>query len=336
MIFNTMKRSAVFLAAAGALLLAGVAHAETLRLSTLKQPGSEGEAAALKFAKLVGERTEGRIEVKVYPASQLGDWTEVYEQVMQGAVDMAMQPLATADDKRLAITWFPYAFTNYDTAKESLSPGGAVFKIVSEAISAKGLTPLGVYGEGMGGAGFAKAVDAPADPDTKRNLKVRVWPGGTTHRVLLERFGYNTATLPWAELYTGMQTGVVDGQIGGTANMALESFKDITKTWVQYNDHFEGDWFIINSDRYASLPEADQKIVLDTAQEISSERFEQVKAADAKALETMRGAGIEVVTFDDATLQKLANVARKEVWPQIADELGEETLGQLKVSLGIN
>lgn len=336
MIFNTMKRPVLLLAAAGVLLLAGVAQAETLRLSTLKQPGSEGEAAALKFAKLVGERTEGRIEVMVYPASQLGDWTEVYEQVMQGAVDMAMQPLATADDKRLAITWFPYAFTNYDTAKKSLSPGGAVFNIVSEAISAKGLTPLGVYGEGMGGAGFAKAVETPADADAKRNLKVRVWPGGTTHRVLLERFGYNTATLPWAELYTGMQTGVVDGQIGGTASMALESFKDITKTWVQYNDHFEGDWFIINSERYAALPQADQKIVLETAQEISAERFEQVKAADAKALETMRAAGIEVVTFDDATLEKLANVARKDVWPQIAGELGEETLGELKASLGIN
>ncbi|QFI69208.1 TRAP-type C4-dicarboxylate transport system, periplasmic component [Sinorhizobium alkalisoli] len=335
MMSDAMKPSVRVLSLAAALMFASVAHAETIRLSTLKQPGSEGEAAALKFAKLVAERTEGRIEVKVYPASQLGDWTEVYEQVMQGAVDMAMQPLATADDKRLAITWFPYAFTNYETAKVSLSPGGAVFKIVNEAISAKGLTPLGVYGEGMGGAGFAKAVENPADPDAKHNLKVRVWPGGTTHKVLLERFGYNTATLPWAELYTGMQTGVVDGQIGGTANMALESFKDITKTWIQYNDHFEGDWFIVNSDRYAALPEADQKILLEAAQEVSAERFEQVKAADAKALESMRAAGIDVVTFDDATLEKLAGVARADVWPQIADELGQETLDQLKASLGM-
>ncbi|OHV72628.1 TRAP transporter substrate-binding protein DctP [Ensifer sp. LCM 4579] len=335
MMLDAKKPSVRVLSVAAALMFASVAQAETLGLSTLKQPGSEGEAAALKFAKLVAERTEGRIEVKVYPASQLGDWTEVYEQVMQGAVDMAMQPLATADDKRLAITWFPYAFTNYETAKASLSPGGAVFKIVNEAISAKGLTPLGVYGEGMGGAGFAKAVENPADPDAKHNLKVRVWPGGTTHKVLLERFGYNTATLPWAELYTGMQTGVVDGQIGGTANMALESFKDITRTWIQYNDHFEGDWFIVNSDRYAALPEADQKILLDAAQEVSAERFEQVKAADAKALDTMRAAGIDVVTFDDATLDKLAAIARKDVWPQIAGELGQETLDQLKASLGM-
>ncbi|MCR4265149.1 TRAP transporter substrate-binding protein DctP [Nitratireductor sp. ZSWI3] len=330
------NRKVATLLAVTALLLTGAAHAETLRLSTLKQPGSDGAQAAEKFATLVGERTEGRVEVKVYPASQLGDWTEVYEQVMQGAIDMAMQPLATADDKRLAITWFPYAFTNYETAKQSLSPGGAVFDIVSEAIADKGLTPLGVYGEGMGGAGFAGAVANPSDTELKRNLKIRVWPGGVTHRVLLERFGFNTATLPWAELYTGMQTGVVDGQIGGTAGMALESFKDITKTWVQYNDHFEGDWFIVNSERYASLSEADQKILLDAAQEVSSERFEQVEAADAKHLDTMRQAGIEVVTFDDATLDKLAGVARTDVWPQIAGELGEETLSQLKSSLGIN
>lgn len=333
------KTTARVLTAATVLLAAGGAasgvHAETLRLSTLKQPGSQGEAAALKFAKLVGERTDGRLQVKVYPASQLGDWTEVYEQVIQGAVDMAMQPLATAGDKRLAITWFPYAFTNYETAQKSLSPGGAVFEIVREAIDSKGLTPLGVYGEGMGGAGFAKPVESPGDTEVKRNLKIRVWPGGTTHRVLLERFGYNTATVPWAELYTGMQIGVVDGQIGGTAGMALESFKDVTKTWVQYNDHFEGDWFIINAERYAGLSEADRKVLLDTAQEVSAERFEQVKAADAEHLEAMRAAGIEVVTFDDPTLEKLASVARTDVWPKIADELGADTLGKLKASLGL-
>lgn len=332
---NAFKRTAGIVALASTLLLSGTAYGETWRLSTLKQPGSQGEAAALKFAELVAERTDGRVEIQVYPASQLGDWTEVYEQVMAGAVDLAMQPLATADDKRLAITWFPYAFTNYATAQESLSPGGAVFEIVNEAISAKGLTPLGVYGEGMGGAGFADSVDNPSDTDLKRSLKVRVWPGGTTHRVLLERFGYNTATLPWADLYTGMQTGVVDGQIGGTANMALESFADITKTWVQFNDHFEGDWFIANSEKYASLSTADQQVLLDAAQEVSAERFAEVEAADTAALQTMRDAGVVVVTFDDATLEKLASVARADVWPQIVDELGEETLGQLKSSLGL-
>src|SRR3546814_13605651 len=72
---------------------------------------------------------------------------------------------------------------------------------------------LGVYGAGMGGAGFTKAVPSPRDPNVQRNMKLRIWPGGETHRVLMERFGFSAAPLPWAELYTGMQTGIVDGVI---------------------------------------------------------------------------------------------------------------------------
>ena len=121
-----------------------------------------------------------------------------------------------------------------------------------------------------------------------------------------------------------MQTGVVDGQIGGTPTMALESFADITKTWVQFNDHFELDYFFINSDRYAALSEEDQKALQDAALEVAATRFAEVEAADEAALQTMRDAGVEVVTFDDAMLAKLADTARTEVWPQIVDELGPE------------
>src|SRR3546814_6084622 len=95
---------------------------------------------------------------------------------------------------------------------------------------------LGVYGAGMGGAGVTKAVPSPRDPNVQRNMKLRIWPGGETHRVLMERFGFSTAPLPWAELYTGMQTGIVDGVIGGTAENQYESFKDVTKMWIQYNE----------------------------------------------------------------------------------------------------
>lgn len=309
--------------------------AETLRMSTLKQPESAGAAATKRFAELVEEKTGGELKVRVYPASQLGDWTEVYEQVIEGAVDMAMQPLATSSDKRLAITWFPYAFTNYETAQTSLKPGGGVFEIVRTVIGEQGLTPLAVYGAGMGGAGFVTDVADPASTDLDRNLKVRVWPGGTTHKVLLEEFGYNTAALPWDELYTGMQTGVVDGQIGGTPVMAIENFNDITKTWIQFNDHFESDYFFINSDRFESLSKAHQAAIQEAAVQVADEQFEAVKAADEAALETMRGNGVTVVTFTDDELDALANTARTKVWPQIAGELGEETLDMLMISLGL-
>lgn len=304
--------------------------AETLRLSTLAKPGSDAANAAEEFAKRVASRTNGRIKVNVYPASQLGDWTEVHAQVMEGAVDLAMQPLSTNFDKGLAIAWFPYMTPTYEAAETAYTEGGFVAEIVDKMIAKQGLRLLGVFGDGMGGAGFATEIKDAGVVDKDKKAKIRVWPGGTTHRHLMERFGYNVATVPWAELYTAMQTGVVDGQIGGTAQMALDNFKDITKTWVQYNDHFELSWFFMNRDKYDALPEQDRTAILNVAQELTKERFAAVRKADNKALDEMRKLGINVVTFDNGTLESLGSVAQKDVWPVIKDEVGDEVMGQLQ------
>ena len=315
---------------------AATAQDYTLRLSTLMKPDSDGARAAESFAEKVAEKTDGRIEITVYPASQLGDWIEVHEQVSFGALDLAMQPLSNSYDQRLAIAWFPYTTTTYESAQQAFTEGGYIHEIVDDVIAEQNLKLLGVYGVGMGGAGFAGEVDNPTDPNADHNLKVRIWPGGTTHRHLMERLGYNTATVPWAELYTGLQTGVVDGQIGGTPEMALDNFKDVTKTWIQYNDHFEPAWFFVNRGLYDSLSEADQQALVEAAQEVTKARFAEVEKADQAFLQEMRDAGIEVVDLDEATLEEFARVTRDEVWPEIEGEVGEEVLARLQSALSQN
>src|SRR3546814_13185787 len=88
--------------------------------------------------------------------NQLGDWTEVHEQVMQGAVDMASQSLSTKFDKAMALTWFPYTISDYDSAREAFSRGGYVYEVIAEALDKQDTELLGVYGAGMGGAGFTQ------------------------------------------------------------------------------------------------------------------------------------------------------------------------------------
>jgi len=141
--------------------------------------------------------------------------------------------------------------------------------------------------------------------------------------------------VPWAEVYTARQTGVVDGQIGGTPELEVENFKDITKMWIQYNDHFEPTWLFINRDRYDSLSEEDQKVLLDVAQDMSNARFKEMKAADERYLQELRDAGAEVVVLSDEELANFAKVARSEVWPEIEDEVGEEVMTKLKTELGL-
>src|SRR3546814_15314367 len=111
-------------------------------------------------------------------------------------------------------------------------------------------------------------------------MKLRIWPGGETHRVLMERFGFSTAPLPWAELYTGMQTGIVDGVIGGTAENQYESFKDVTKLWIQYNAHFAPFYLIARKTTFGSLPAQDQTTNPDAAQEMTPAHKEATKEGE--------------------------------------------------------
>ncbi|MCH2338570.1 MAG: TRAP transporter substrate-binding protein DctP [Pseudomonas sp.] len=311
--------------------------AETsLRLTHLFRVESDAGQAAQTFADEVKARSNGRIEITVYPASQLGDWTETHGLLMQGAIDIGLQPLTTNFDRSLAIAWFPYIAPTYEEAKVAYSRGGFASDIVDELMQKQGLRLLGVFGDGMGGAGFTKQVSNPATPGEDKKLRIRVWPGGTTHRVLMEKMGFQVATVPWAELYTGMQTGVVDGQIGGSSEMTLTNFKDITKTWVQYNDHLELAWFVMNAQRLQSLPEEDQKLLLDVAQEISSKRFDEVQAADERQLQALEAAGATVVRLTPEELQQMAAFTREHVWPLIAEELGDEVMGKLRKGLQLD
>ena len=83
---------------------------------------------------------------------------------------------------------------------------------------------LAPFAVGMGGAGFTSAVPQPRNPDAEQEMRIRVRPGGTTHLELMKRFGFSVATLPWAELDGALRTGLVDGVVGGTPQLATESF----------------------------------------------------------------------------------------------------------------
>jgi TRAP-type C4-dicarboxylate transport system substrate-binding protein len=92
----------------------------------------------------------------------------------------------------------------------------------------------------------------------------------------------------------------------------------------------------MNRGLYDSLPEADQKALLDAAQEVTKERFAQVEKADQAFLQEMRDAGIQVVTLDEPTLEQFARITREEVWPQIQDEVGEDVMARLRSALKLN
>jgi TRAP-type C4-dicarboxylate transport system substrate-binding protein len=337
MMDSTHRKAAGLITCAVTAVLAIVpatgAAAETLTLSTLAEPGSEAHQAAERFAESVAEATDRRIQIQVRPASELGDWPEVHEGVVYGAVDLALQPLSTQFDERLAIAWFPYTVQDYASAREAFAEGGYIFEVVEAMLESGAVKILAPYAVGMGGAGFTSAVPQPRNPNAEQGMRIRIWPGGTTHRELMQRFGFSVATLPWAELDGALRTGLVDGVVGGTPQLATESFKDQLKMWVQYNDHFEIWWLMMNRALFASLAPEDQDALLAAASDMGRRSFDTAQQADQESLEMLRDAGVEVVVLSDAEMQAFARAAREDVWPRIADEIGPEAMNQLEAHL---
>ena len=105
--------------------------------------------------------------------------------------------------------------------------------------------------------------------------------------------------------------------------------------WVQYNDHYEPLWLVMNMQRFEGIDEQDQKAMLDVAQKISLERFDAVQAAEEKSLQTLRDAGVEVVILSKEELASFSAIARKEVWPKIEGEIGPVAMARLKQELGL-
>ncbi|KIC40222.1 hypothetical protein RA27_15510 [Ruegeria sp. ANG-R] len=325
-----LTRRAVLAAATavsmGLTAFAASAADTTLRLSHLSPPDSDMDVWANEFASRVAEATEGRVEVRVFPASQLGDWEEVYEQLAQGSVDLAIQSVSTKFDSRLALTWFPYTAVDYDSAKEAWNTGGFLFNIVDGLVEPQGIELLAPYAFGLGGVAVGKPVADPKNPDADHSdLKIRVWPSGVgTHKPLLERLGYSTTTMPWAELYTGVQTGVIDGMVGGVPENAVRDWNGVVDTWLQLNDHFEINWLLTSAFSMANLPEEDVAAISGIAAEMATERFDAVQAADEGYLQQLRDDGVTVVTYTKPEIEAMAAAVRADAWPLMKPEIGDE------------
>jgi len=309
--------------------------AEKMRLSAIEPPTSTVVQFANSFSERVQQKSQNEIQIRVYPSSQLGDWVEVHEQVMEGTIDLAIQPLTNGFNDVLALQWFPYAALDFESGQKAFSKGGVIYETINDALAYQDIKILGAFVSGMGGIVYTKAAPKPRDPNSDQGLKIRVWPGGTTHQALLDRLGYQTAPIPWSDLYTAMQTGVVDGAIGATPELAMNNFADIAKMWVQNNDHFEVSFIAVNKSRFENLSVEQQTIMSQVASELSAERFAVAEQEHQKYLQQMRDKGIEVVELTDEELKRVADAVRRDVWPKIQGEIGEENMAKLKQSLGI-
>ena len=117
--------------------------------------------AALEVIEIVKQETNGEVEIKYFPAGQLGDYVLIYEELMKGTIDMAVMPLVSQFDPKFALCSVAFLAKDYNDAKKLFGEGGFIFEKTGELNRAKGVQFFGFSIDGFGGLGLVKEpVDA--------------------------------------------------------------------------------------------------------------------------------------------------------------------------------
>lgn len=292
------------------------------KLAHIRPEGTAIDIDLKEFSKQVKEKTAGRVNIEIFPASQLGDYTTVQERVSVGDVEMQCGPLSPAVIKEIGLNSFPYIVINWKEAKKAFGPDGIIVQKMNEYMSRQDLHVIGSWPVYFGGIVLTKEPPAPKDPNVPKNIKIRV-PPIRSFELCATALGYQATPVPWSDTFTAMQTGIVDGAIGGGAEGYFANFRDLAKYHIAVNDHFEC-WFLyMNSEVWNKLSDEDKKTVTDVARVMQEERWKVAEKDEQLNMKKLADIGVEVITLTDDELEALREKNSKEVWPVMYGEIPE-------------
>ncbi len=212
------------------------------------------------FEKALEEASGGRIDVQIFPASQLGSEGEVMDMVKLGTVEGTRGGAFTKANEKFLIWTLPFLYDNTD----------AVLKAMRSEFGdeiAKAAEANGYYIPATGVAGGFRQITNNKHPiftpDDVVGLKIRC-PGIETIVKTMQALGANPVSVPYNETYMALKMGVADGEENPPSNISVMKFYEAQKYMSLVNYQIHPDPFMVNLAWYQSLPD-DLKVVFDKA-----------------------------------------------------------------------
>ncbi len=283
------------------------------------------------IAKAIGEQTEGRIQVKVYPANQLGDYTLVYEEQIRGTIDMSCISVPSQFDPRMELIYINGYVSSYEDAKKVFAQNGWLFKQMDAFNERLGVKLLGFYIEGMIGTGTTKPAKDPLNPQAEQDVLIRV-PNMDVYKLAAEAMGYRTVTVPYADVYQAIQTGVVNGVNGYPVAAAYTVLGDVLKYWYMTNYSVEALNYMISGKTWAKIKPKDQKIIKAILAKATSDSIDNAKSVDEHYMDLMKKKGIKVYTYSKEQLIPIMK-ACASTWPKLERNMTKELMDGFRKEL---
>ncbi|MDO4559688.1 MAG: TRAP transporter substrate-binding protein DctP [bacterium] len=322
-------------AAALALLLCSAQSAQAaplvLKFAGQNPPDHHVTASMKDIAKEVEKKTNGRIQIKVYPANQLGDYSLVYEELIRGTIEMAAISFPSQFDSRMDLIYVQGYTSSYEQVAKVYDPNGWFFKKMDEFNKNLGVKLLGMYLDGMVGIGTVKEMRDPLNPKVDHGVLLRI-PNMDVFKTALEGAKYRTISIPFADVYQSMQTGVCDGDTGYSIVAAYTALGDVIKHWYNFNKNTECLGIMISDKLWTKLSDADKKVLQEAVNKQAALSIKNAEANDKKYLDLMRKKGIKVHTYTTEQLRPLMN-AFAATWGQLDQSKGKALMDEFRVEM---
>jgi C4-dicarboxylate-binding protein DctP len=214
-------------------------------------PDTPKGRAAEYFKKLAEERTQGRVKVEVYPNSQLYKDREETEALQLGAVQMLAPSLAKFGPlgvRSFELFDLPYIFPNKETLYRVMD--GPIGKKLFALLEAKGITGLAFWDNGFKQMSANKPIHTV---DDFKGLKLRI-QSSKVLEAQMKALGANPQVLPFSEVYTALQQGVVDGTENPMSNLYTQKMHEVQKHLTLSDHGYLGYAVIVNKKFWEELP----------------------------------------------------------------------------------
>lgn len=331
-----MRKSAILLALVF-IFTAAVSQATAapiqFRFAGQSPPDHMATKTMNEMAKEIKDLTKGRVEVKVYPSNQLGNYSLVMEEMIRGTIDMSLMSIASEFDPRLELVYINGYVSGYDDAKKVFVPGAWLPNKLNELTSALGVHLIGSYVEGMIGIGSAKPVKDPLNPKVDKGVLTRV-PNMDVYTLGAKAMGFRPITIPYSDVYQSMQTGVCDAVDGYPVAAAYTILGDVIKYWYHTNYSMEYLAIMVSEKSWKKLTPEDQKIFQEVAKKYTLKSIDNAKAEDDKYMALMEKKGIKVFKYTEAQLKPIKQ-ACITTWEELGKRgMTPELMKEFKQHLG--
>ncbi len=304
--------SVLAVAVSGVLCSAQAADKTVWKLAFNQPEGHPEMVAVQEFSKKLEKATNGKYAIEVFPNELLGSQKETIEMVQNGSLEFSMVAGSLLENwsPDFAVFNLPYVFKDYKHLQRVVKDKKVVGNLF-KSIEPQGITVLcAMYSGTRNVYTKSKEVRTPAD---LKGLKIRVMQSDTMVKMLNYMGGTGTP-MGQAEVYTAIQTGVLDGAENNEVTYYALKQQEVAPIYNLTGHLMMPDYIVTNTKFYNSLPKEVKDFFDQNLDGLVDDEFDRFQAQVSKSLEAAKKEGTKVIVADK-------DAFKKAVEPLIAEKV---------------